>query len=170
MNILQQTHHWILKHKSSDNLVIDMTAGNGHDTLFLAQHFKRVITIDIQETALKITQERLKDYDNVTYVHADHSTINFKSYGAVDGAIYNLGYLPHSDKTIITTDDTTLQSLDNLLPILKGFLVITCYVGHDGGETEHQAVLNWILKNEFKPTIFKYEHKEKSPIAYCIKL
>lgn len=170
MNILQKSHQWILDNNDNYNLAIDMTCGNGHDTQFLADHFNRVITIDIQEVALKNTKTRLKDYPNIEYIHQDHSLVDFDVYKPINGAIYNLGYLPHSDKSVITTKDSTIASLNNLYPNLTDFLVVVCYVGHPGGQIEADAVLEWIKSKSLNPTIYKYEGKEKSPIAYCIKL
>lgn len=170
MNILQKSHQWILENTDKYNLAIDMTCGNGHDTQFLAEHFNRVITIDIQDVALKNTQQRLINYQNIEYIHQDHSLVGFSEYKPINGAIYNLGYLPHSDKSVITTKDSTLNSLNNLFPYLSDFLVIVCYIGHEGGKQEADAVYEWINNHNLLPEVFRYEGKEKSPIAYCIKL
>ncbi|NMB18150.1 MAG: methyltransferase domain-containing protein [Erysipelothrix sp.] len=168
MSLLKQVHHWILKNNQIFDKAIDMTAGNGHDTYFLASHFNEVIAVDIQKQAIESTQNRLREFQNVTYLLKDHSQIDFTS--TINGAMYNLGYLPHSDKSIITTANSTIKSLDNLFPYLTDFITITCYIGHDGGKEEHEAVLNWIEKHTLEPTILRYEHTENSPIAYCIKL
>ena len=44
---------------TKDDIVVDATMGNGHDTLFLAKLAKQVYAFDIQEQALGKTQERL---------------------------------------------------------------------------------------------------------------
>lgn len=77
MNHKQQIHEWIKAFTPIDT-VVDMTAGNGYDTLFLAQHAKHVIAIDIQEDAIIATQERCKNHDNITYNWAQMIYISLK--------------------------------------------------------------------------------------------
>lgn len=170
MSILKKVHHWVMNHSDNFNLAIDMTCGNGHDTQFLADNFNQVITIDIQEDALNRTKKKLDTYTNINYIHQDHSNIDFSQFHRINGAMYNLGYLPHSDKTIITTKDSTLKSLEKIFPYLTDFLVIVCYIGHEGGQEEADGVYDWITQQNLTPEVFRYEHKQKSPIAYCIKL
>ena len=64
----------IKQHTHDESIVIDATCGNGNDTLFLAQHVTsgRVHAFDIQETAILNTQQKTKDFDNVTLHHASH--------------------------------------------------------------------------------------------------
>lgn len=168
MNILKKSHQWILDNTDNFECAIDMTTGNGHDTEFLASHFKEVVALDIQSTAIQTTQERLQSFSNIKYHNIDHSQYVFNQ--KFNGAIYNLGYLPGSDKSIQTNKTSTITSLNNLYPNLTDFLVVVCYVGHPGGQIEADAVLEWIESKSRNPTIYKYEGKEKSPIAYCIKL
>ena len=44
------------------DVAIDATVGNGYDTLFLAEHFNKVIGIDIQPLAIKRSKEKTKDF------------------------------------------------------------------------------------------------------------
>lgn len=62
--------------------------------------------------------------------------------------MFNLGYLPHSDKSVVTQAATTLRALDALEPILAPSAVISilAYVGHSAGLEESQAVDRWIQK------------------------
>lgn len=57
--------------------------------------------------------------------------------------VYNLGYLPKGDKSIITATETTLQSLKTALDLIQpgGAISITTYSGHSGGGEEEDAVL-----------------------------
>jgi hypothetical protein len=59
--------------------------------------------------------------------------------------MFNLGYLPGSDKNCITKSETTLPALAQSLEILKpgGLLSIMLYPGHAGGDTEASAVIAW---------------------------
>ena len=167
MNIISKTHTWILENIKNSSHIIDMTCGNGHDTKFLAQNAPHVTAIDIQERAILNTKKRCKDFDHITYILKSHAEVDFKALSPISGVVYNLGYLPHGDKALITKTESTLTSLNNVIDHIDDFLVITVYPGHDGGDTEAEAVLTWIKHRNLNPTIFKYD-TPKSPIAYCI--
>lgn len=169
MNIISKTHQWILEHLQRDAFVIDMTCGNGHDTKFLAKHCQSVIAVDIQKQAIDITKNRVKSFNNVQFIHQDHQNLPIKTLVPIHGVIYNLGYLPHGDKSIITQKESTIASLNSVLPYVQDFIVITCYPGHVGGDIESVAVKNWIDCQNLTYTMFKYE-TNNSPIAYCIEL
>ena len=47
-----------------EDTVVDMTAGNGNDTLFLARLAKRVLAFDVSEEAIRRSKERTKDFSN----------------------------------------------------------------------------------------------------------
>ncbi|MEK7951889.1 tRNA (mnm(5)s(2)U34)-methyltransferase [Luteolibacter soli] len=134
------------------DLAIDATAGNGHDTLFLAKlvgETGTVIAFDVQEQAITSTRERLASanlLDRVTLVHGSHATLSDHAKPATASAVmFNLGYLPGADHAIITQTEETLQALDASLIVLKpgGILTIVCYPGHDGGDKESAAVVAW---------------------------
>jgi hypothetical protein len=65
--------------------------------------------------------------------------------GHIDAAMFNLGYLPGSDKSVITAPDTTLRGLEHALRCLRpgGVLTVVKYVGHEGGQSEAEAVDAW---------------------------
>ena len=50
--IVTRTHELMIENTKKD-VAIDATLGNGYDTLFLSEHYKKVIGIDIQELAIK---------------------------------------------------------------------------------------------------------------------
>lgn len=147
--------HQLLKEiiQPNDHL-IDATVGNGHDTLFLARLVKgsgHIYGFDVQEKAIHHTQEKLlaENLDKrVTLFQQGHETLAtaLPSDIQIKGAIFNLGYLPKSDKTIITQAETTLTAvqaiLERLLP--TGRIILVVYYGHPGGEQEKQAVLNFV--------------------------
>src|SRR4051794_38219274 len=103
--------------------VIDATAGNGHDTYFLADLVKptgHVYSFDIQQSAINATRERLGNLNQqVTLIQSGHEQVkNFVS-DEIAAAVFNLGYLPGSDHNIITRPDTTIQAIDGCLDLLK---------------------------------------------------
>lgn len=121
-------------------VAIDATLGNGHDSDFLATLFDTVYALDISFEAVDSYQES----ENVVKVCMDHAAIeSFHAHPEL--IVYNLGYLPGSDKSLTTVADTTIASLKGALKMLRpgGFISIALYTGHDGGR-EAQAVLSFI--------------------------
>ena len=62
-NAQQFSHEMILSVNLGDGIFIDATAGNGHDTLFMAQHIEKgskILAFDIQEKAILQTRQLLK--------------------------------------------------------------------------------------------------------------
>lgn len=157
-----------------DWITLDMTAGNGHDTLFLAQYSQHVTSIDIQEVAIERTKELTKEFDNITYIVDDHQNIDKYVNPFINLVIFNLGYLPNGNKKIITNKDSTLISLSKVHQLLKinSYLIITCYPGHKGGDKEAEAVLKWvnhqIEKHQYEVEVLDYPTKN-SPITYICK-
>ena len=131
---------------------IDATAGNGYDTLFLAQSVApggRVFAIDRQEVAIATTAGRLEEQgllDTVTLIKGDHARM--RDYlacgmrGSVSLICFNLGYLPGGDHGITTRPESTLPALHEALLMLKpeGALSVLAYRGHDGAMDEVEAV------------------------------
>lgn len=138
------------------DLAIDGTAGNGHDTLFLAKlvgEDGHVFAFDIQETAIENTRQRLNENNVSTRVslfpvgHEKVSTvIPEDAYGKIAGAIFNLGYLPGGDKTIVTTAKTTITAINAIFTLLKkgGIIVLVIYHGHEEGKQEKEDLLSYV--------------------------
>ncbi|MCK8515742.1 class I SAM-dependent methyltransferase [Methylonatrum kenyense] len=131
---------------------VDATAGNGHDTLFLAQTVGpagRVTAFDIQPVALDATRRRLQEQDllaPVRLVAAGHETMEEHIKAPIRAAMFNLGYLPGGDKTVTTRTDTSLRGLDAACRLLApgGRISVMVYTGHPGGGEEHDAVLAFL--------------------------
>lgn len=148
-NHIEMAHMLWEKIVTQNSVVIDMTAGNGHDTLKLAElKPKKLIAIDIQAAAIESARQRTAKYE-VEYVLANHSDFPDKlEDDSIDLAVYNLGYLPGGEKTLTTLTDTTLASLTKMLTKLKtkGALSVTCYPGHAEGKKEEEALIEWASK------------------------
>ncbi len=138
------------EHAKADGVYIDFTMGNGHDTLFLAKlaPHGHVYSFDIQPEALKSTKSLLdsEQVTNVTLICDSHEKFAEYCTEPVDGAMFNLGYLPGGDKSITTRRDTTLKAVTELLPRLKNGAVvgIAIYPGHEEGEAEGEALLEML--------------------------
>lgn len=169
MNHKEQSHLWMKQFLNPEATVVDMTCGNGYDTKFLAEHAGHVYAIDIQEAAILNTKTLTQSATNITYIHADHSTVDFKTKAPLTGAIYNLGYLPRSDKSVITEAHSTVKSLQNIIPYLTDFLVIACYLKHEGGYDEYLAVQAYIKSLGVPFEILEYE-TPLSPVTYLVDL
>ncbi len=125
---------------------IDATAGNGHDTLFLAQAVGvtgHVFSFDIQAEAIVRTRQRLAEakIENVTLHQASHARMGESVTMPIRAVMFNLGYLPGGDKSVITSRDSTLVALESAKALLQkgGILTVLAYRGHPGGMDEAQA-------------------------------
>lgn len=141
---IQMSHDFLEEILHADAVTVDATMGNGHDTLFLAQHSKKVYAFDIQEKALEATQKRLTQA-NITNAHlhlVGHEQLSEYVLEPVSAAIFNLGYLPNADKTCITKAQTTIAAIQALEVLLVpgGRIAIMVYDGHDGGDDEKEAL------------------------------
>ncbi|WP_339162071.1 class I SAM-dependent methyltransferase [Siminovitchia sp. FSL W7-1587] len=135
--------------------VVDATVGNGHDTLFLAQLIGdtgRVFGYDIQEEAIANTKKQLQErelLERVTLFQTGHenisATIPEEIHGSLSGAMFNLGYLPGGNKSIVTRAETTIMAVKQLLNMMApgGIIVLVVYHGHKEGEKERDELLKF---------------------------
>ena len=168
---LDQAHNIWRNHLQKDDLVIDATCGNGHDAAILAPLCHTLHCFDIQKAAIEKTREKLKDYSNVIYHNASHES--FPPFERPPKLIvYNLGYLPGSDKSIKTLPQTTLSSIKQALALLPvgGIISITTYPGHLEGLEEENLLLPF-FKSLTSFTVHRYEviNKATAPKLTIIK-
>ena len=185
--IIAFAHNLIKKHVSTGDTVLDMTAGNGHDSVFLAQLVGkkgRVFAFDIQESALHNTKDLIMksglDGENITFFHDCHSRflehLSTEEITEVKGIIFNLGYLPGGDKTICTHENSTILALVQLLEHLSAgaLLVLVCYLGHPEGERECGHVLDFVRSiAPERAKVVRYENinsKNPAPFVLAIEL
>lgn len=161
---------------------IDATMGNGHDTLFLSQcvgENGKVIAFDVQPQAIEQTKQRLAENHchNVQCILDGHEHLShyLAENEPIKAAIFNLGYLPKSDKTIITHSNTTIEALNALLQHLvpTGRIILVLYYGHEGGEEEKEAVLNFsqqLDQKQFNVLTYQFINQRNAPpICLCIE-
>ncbi len=158
MQIIPFAHQLLQTAVSPGDVVVDCTMGNGHDSLFLARlvgDSGLVYAFDIQAEALVKTKELLKAASlagRVSLHCASHHTLEqllpHNYHGKVTGAIFNLGYLPGGDKSVVTTPDTTTEAIEALLRVMApgGIIVLVVYHGHPGGQIEREALLEYTSK------------------------
>lgn len=160
--------HLALRHSRACLLAVDATCGNGNDTLFLARSLEAccagngdaygILSLDVQQAALDAASALLRSSgcaaEAVHFTLAGHQHLDQlvgtwlqrKNRPVVLAAVmYNLGFLPRSDKRVTTMKESTLVSLamaaEALVP--EGLVAIHAYGGHAGGYEELEAVDDW---------------------------
>ena len=166
---LEIAHDFLAQVITQEDIVVDATMGNGHDTLFLAKLAKQVYAFDIQEQALEKTSQRIQEagLSNVDLILQGHETVD-QFVREVKAAIFNLGYLPSADKSIITQPQTTIEALDKLCQMLikGGRIAIMIYYGHEGGDIERDAVMSFVShlpQQEYTATIYRTLNQINNP-------
>jgi hypothetical protein len=176
---------------------IDATVGNGHDTLFLVEQvspFGRIFGFDIQLAAIdstwltiesccwtgeKALSNTLLRPECLTLIHASHAdmaeNIPVQYHGNIRTVMFNLGYLPGGDKSIITQTDSTLTAINIASRLLSsnGIITILAYPGHQGGDLETDRVKNCckqLDEVQFKTgIIYSSGNKESAPRLFVIR-
>lgn len=141
-------NHFLWKiHLKKEAIAIDATAGNGHDSFFLAPLVNSLHVFDIQEKALNATKEKLKHFNHISYHLRSHCSFpEIIKPQSVSLIVYNLGYLPGGNKEIATQAHTTLKSIKNALELISddGLISITLYPGHNEGKEEQNIILDFV--------------------------
>jgi len=153
---LDLAHHFFENLLAQNDHVIDATCGQGFDALKLIQKIPEghLYAFDIQDEAIKSTQKKLELFKNFSLIQQSHETFpNEIQEGSIKLIVYNLGYLPKTDKTITTKRESTLKSLQNAMKLLAkgGVVSIMCYPGHEEGMHEMEAIFEYVKKlNKFE--------------------
>ena len=171
MNNNTFVHKYIKPLINKEDICVDMTAGNGNDTLFLSTLAKKVYAFDISKKAIENTKNKIKDNKNVVMINDNHINIDKYVKEEISLFIFNLGYLPYSDEKNITKANETLIAFKKAYELLKqnGYIIITFYLGHEGGKDEFYLLDDYLRKNRI-PIIESYrQDKIDSPISYIIK-
>ena len=152
MRLVEKVHASLAEVLRAGDVAIDATIGNGHDLLFLCRLVGTsgmVHGFDLQEDALASSKRRLKEagmLDRCTLYHAGHENMAVilppETRRRTQAITFNLGFLPGSDKSIVTRPSTTIAGLKASAEWLapNGLLTVTTYRGHPGGREEAQAV------------------------------
>ena len=167
-------HGTASKFLQTGDIAIDLTAGNGLDTLFLARCVGatgQVYAFDIQSSAIRATQELLikHSFDScVTLYRESHSNWSTKLSQELKHGIkvvmMNLGYRPGGDRSLVTEIASTLAAIDIALDWLQpgGLLSVLAYTGHPGGKSESEAVHAKLMVLDKKE--FEFQQEPTSPV------
>lgn len=175
VNILQYAHDLLRKTVNPGEIAVDATCGNGNDTLLLAElvgESGKVLAFDVQQQAIETTKRALDEagYTNTQLIQKSHEFLDeFVSESEeISGAIFNLGYLPRSDKKIITKSSSTLPAVSKILERLKksGLLILVVYHGHEGGKDEKDALLDYVEElnqKDFQVLRYQFINQKNNP-------
>ncbi|MGO1469136.1 MAG: class I SAM-dependent methyltransferase [Tissierella sp.] len=180
-NTVLITKSYIDSYVKSGQVVLDATVGNGNDTALLAEKVGsngKVYGFDIQEHAIQKTKDLLNRFnflERVELIKDSHENIQKYIPCKLDFIIYNLGYLPGGNKSIITKASSTIKSIHESLELLNnnGLLLINSYIGHENGLKEKNAVENMLKSlNQKKFNVLKntfINQKNHPPILYIVE-
>lgn len=181
-SVTQLAHNIHRRQLRGGDRVLDATAGNGHDTLFLAKLVgaENVTAIDQQAEALESARARLnsENFTGVEWIQGDHAQTlgEFETTERRFRAIvFNLGYLPGGNRQIVTRKETTLRAIESAQRLLEtgGVMTVIAYPGHDAGWDEETALRTFAesrTSTEWSiDRIPGNEHDPKSPVLYVFR-
>ena len=151
IDLLQLQKQFILAHLGEGDTAVDFTMGNGHDTEFLSKTVGKdghVYAFDVQQQALDSTAANLKRAgcpENYTLILDSHHKVKEYVEGPIRAGMFNLGYLPGSDKSVTTMRVTTMPAIEAAIDLLDhgGVLLVAVYPGHAEGDAEGKMVLDY---------------------------
>ncbi|MGY6275582.1 tRNA (mnm(5)s(2)U34)-methyltransferase [Methylomonas sp. MgM2] len=181
ISLSETAHDAVRTHLHHGDLAVDATLGNGHDALFLTQCVGKtghVYGFDIQAGALQATGLRLREHgmlNRATLLQVSHAELAEYVPGQVKAIMFNLGYMPGSDKKIMTRAESTLSALNAACQILEshGVMTVMAYPGHVGGEEEAGCVELWA--GQLNPAQYRSQmicsehHKASAPRLFVIR-
>ncbi|MCF7926863.1 MAG: methyltransferase domain-containing protein [Candidatus Izimaplasma sp.] len=175
--VIPFVHNKLKETVTNEDYVIDGTCGNGYDTLFLSRIAKKVFAFDIQELAIKNTEERLRRNKvyNVKMIQDSHENVDkYIKDKEIKAALFNLGHLPGSDKRVVTKWPSTMKAIQKIKNnlVVNGIIALVVYVGKFGGEEESNELLSYVRSlshEEYNVIKYSYFNKEKAPYVIIIK-
>jgi predicted methyltransferase len=184
-SLTRLAHSIASKNLTNGDVAIDLTAGNGYDTLFLARCVAptgRVLAFDIQSQAIDATRERLEQAGMLPYVSLHHNShvdwpdfLSSDERNGVRAIMANLGYLPGGNASITTQASSTQIALEYACKLLLpgGILSVLVYTGHPGGFDEAEVVRQILYGNMASSKLqvdrFPEVIEVNSPILYLCK-
>jgi len=182
MHFTVEAQNFAKPYLNAGSIAIDATCGNGFDTLFLAEQVGSTGTVygvDIQSLAIETVRTKLLQAGTMPQcrlIVGSHSQLSSMiepdQAGVVSVVMFNLGYLPLGDKTIVTKPETTLAGLDQAFEMLRpgGLLSVLAYPGHPGGPEESQCVEDWVARHTGELRILRFQDPKNnnSPILWSL--
>ena len=153
---------------------LDGTAGNGRDTLFLAQlagGSGKVWAFDIQAQALSNTAGLLRENgveERVELIATSHADLADYVREPLDAAMFNFGYLPGGDKTVTTKANSSVRAMQAAAALLAegGLLTAVVYSGHPAGRAEAAAIEQWaaaLPQEQYQVLHYRFTNQRNYP-------
>ena len=180
IDLLGLHKEFLSRHIKEGDTVVDMTMGNGHDTLWLSDkvgEHGRVFAFDIQQSALDSTRgllEKEAGSSNYELILDSHSNVKKYVSSPIKAAVFNLGYLPGGDKSVTTLLDTTLAAVTAAIDLLgpDGIVLIAVYPGHAEGRREGGALEEFLSgydRKKYCVTCIKIINSPDSPYFIMVE-
>ena len=152
IDLLDLQKHFILTHLKEGDVAVDFTMGNGHDTEFLSKTVGEqghVYAFDVQTMALASTRKHLAEVgcpENYTLILDSHHNVKKYVTMPIKAGMFNLGYLPGSDKTVTTMRETTLPAIEAAIDLMDrdAIILVAVYPGHAEGEAEGKMICEYL--------------------------
>ncbi|MBQ1867622.1 class I SAM-dependent methyltransferase [Selenomonas sp.] len=178
-NVINLMHQSILPAVRQAEVIVDATAGNGGDTLFLAQNMKEschLYAFDIQAEAIEHTKQRTSEFaGKITYLQQSHEQIDRYVDRSIDVAMFNLGYLPGAAHDAVTKHETTLKAVKCVLAklSLQGICAIMVYPGHPEGKVEADCLANFLQAlpvRDYTVGCYRlWNHRPEAPYGFILE-
>ena len=142
-----------------------------------------VFGFDIQALALENTSRRLRDAgleDRVALFAASHAAMSAHIpehlQGKIKAIMFNLGYLPGGDKTLVTQAGSTVAAVEAACRLLagQGAISIMAYPGHAGGDREASELDQYLRALQTQAgfaveCLFSQHHRANAPRLFIIR-
>ena len=130
-----------------NGVFVDATLGKGNDLHFIvSQPFfvGKGYGFDIQDDAIRQSKIKLANCSRYELIHDSHDRVaHYLAHEPyIHGAIYNLGYLPGGNHSIITNFPSTIESIRQIAHklVLHGRIILVVYSGHPEGLREKELL------------------------------
>ena len=181
IDLLSLHKQFILTHLREGDVCADFTMGNGHDTEFLSKAVGaagRVYAFDVQPQALESTAAHMRETgcpENYTLILDSHS--NAKNYikEPLRAGMFNLGWLPGSDRKVTTRRESTLKAVNAAIELLApdGIILVAVYPGHEEGTLEGEMLdneLSCLDRRKICVSKFRIINSPTSPYFFIIEI
>lgn len=167
-------------HIKRGGVAVDFTMGNGNDTRWLSGAVGptgHVYAFDIQPPALERIRMLLESSgcaNNYTLILDSHENVLDYVSAPICAGVFNLGYLPGSDKKITTMRPSTLAAVTAAIELLDrdGIVLISVYPGHAEGEAEGLMLDEVLAKYDrklYSVSKFRIINSPASPYFFCVE-
>jgi len=169
LSMVEYVHQRIQQYPR-DLVGVDMTMGNGHDTLMMSKWCREVYAFDIQKEAIENTKKRLEKTEHVHLILDGHQNVD-RYLETFDIAVFNLGYLPLGDHQITTVLETTQIAIKKAIQMMTTAMWIVVYPGHQEGQKESVWINEYVQDLDthcYNVSLFQMLNKKHAP--YVIEI